>query len=148
VALIFGLVFLGLNVVGALAQRTFGSASFYFVSAAGGLLSSASSIASAATLIHKHEGPAIFRDPRLYPRPERAAKAHWSLTPRTVAESSQTAGPCGRHQRVWPLREGPLPFRKFGESASCCLRMTTRISGTAASSAANETPARAACERS
>jgi uncharacterized membrane protein (DUF4010 family) len=57
-ALTFGLVFLVLNVVGALAQRTFGSASFYFVSAAGGLLSSASSIASAATLIGKREVPA------------------------------------------------------------------------------------------
>jgi uncharacterized membrane protein (DUF4010 family) len=57
-ALTFGLVFLALNVVGALAQRSFGSASFYFVSAAGGLLSSASSIASAATLIGKHEVPA------------------------------------------------------------------------------------------
>ncbi|AGA28708.1 MgtC/SapB family protein [Singulisphaera acidiphila] len=56
-ALTFGLVFLGLNVVGALAQRTFGPASFYFVSAAGGLLSSASSIASAATLIGKNEVP-------------------------------------------------------------------------------------------
>jgi uncharacterized membrane protein (DUF4010 family) len=54
-ALKFGLVFLGLNVIGALAQRNFGSASFYFVSAAGGLLSSASSIASAATLITQHE---------------------------------------------------------------------------------------------
>jgi uncharacterized membrane protein (DUF4010 family) len=56
-ALTFGLVFLGLNVAGALAQRTFGSASFYFVNAAGGLLSSASSIASAATLIRKQEVP-------------------------------------------------------------------------------------------
>lgn len=50
-ALEFGLVFLALNVIGALAQRHFGTASFYFVSAAGGLLSSASSIASAATLV-------------------------------------------------------------------------------------------------
>ncbi len=56
-ALKFGLVFLLLNVVGALAQRHFGSASFYFVSVAGGLLSSASSIASAATLISHHEIP-------------------------------------------------------------------------------------------
>ena len=47
-ALKFGLVFLALNVVGGLAQRNFGSGSFYFVSVAGGLLSSASSIASAA----------------------------------------------------------------------------------------------------
>jgi uncharacterized membrane protein (DUF4010 family) len=54
-ALKFGLVFLGLNVIGALAQRNFGSSSFYFVSAVGGLLSSASSIASAATLINHHE---------------------------------------------------------------------------------------------
>jgi uncharacterized membrane protein (DUF4010 family) len=46
---------LALNVVGALAQRNFGPASFYFVSIAGGLLSSASSIASAATLIAHHE---------------------------------------------------------------------------------------------
>jgi uncharacterized membrane protein (DUF4010 family) len=54
-ALKFGAVFLLLNVVGALAERHFGSASFYFVSGAGGLLSSGSSIASAATLIHHGE---------------------------------------------------------------------------------------------
>src|ERR1700716_1060980 len=54
-ALKFGLIFLALNVVGGLAQRNFGPASFYFVSIAGGLLSSASSIASAATLITHHE---------------------------------------------------------------------------------------------
>ena len=58
-ALKFGLVFLFLNVIGALAQRNFGSASFYFVSAAGGLLSSGSSIASAATLIHHGELPPV-----------------------------------------------------------------------------------------
>jgi uncharacterized membrane protein (DUF4010 family) len=58
-ALKFGLVFLILNVVGALAQRNFGSASFYFVSVAGGLLSSASSIASAATLISHGELPVM-----------------------------------------------------------------------------------------
>ena len=55
VALKFGAVFLVLNVAGALAQRYFGSASFYFVSMAGGLLSSASSIAAAATLMARHE---------------------------------------------------------------------------------------------
>jgi len=54
-ALEFGAVFLVLNVMGALAQRTFGAASFYFVSAMGGLLSSGSSIASAATLIDHNE---------------------------------------------------------------------------------------------
>ncbi len=54
-ALQFGAVFLGLNVLGALAQRHFGSGSFYFVSALGGLLSSGSSIASAATLINHNE---------------------------------------------------------------------------------------------
>jgi uncharacterized membrane protein (DUF4010 family) len=58
-ALKFGLVFLILNVVGALAQRNFGSASFYFISIAGGLLSSASSIASAATLIAHGQLPVI-----------------------------------------------------------------------------------------
>jgi uncharacterized membrane protein (DUF4010 family) len=58
-ALKFGLVFLVLNVVGALAQRNFGAASFYFVSVAGGLLSSASSIASAATLIAHGQLPII-----------------------------------------------------------------------------------------
>ena len=51
----FGLVFLVLNVVGGLAERNFGSGSFYFVSIAGGLLSSASSIASAATLMSHHQ---------------------------------------------------------------------------------------------
>jgi uncharacterized membrane protein (DUF4010 family) len=54
-ALKFGLVFLALDVTGALAQRYFGTASFYFVSAAGGLLSSASAIAAAATLMARHE---------------------------------------------------------------------------------------------
>jgi uncharacterized membrane protein (DUF4010 family) len=54
-ALKFGIVFLCLNVLGGLAQRNFGSGSFFFVSIAGGLLSSASSIASAATLISHHE---------------------------------------------------------------------------------------------
>lgn len=49
-ALKFGLVFLALNVAGTLAQRQFGPDSFYFVSALGGLLSSASSIATAAAL--------------------------------------------------------------------------------------------------
>lgn len=58
-ALQFGAVFLFLNVLGALAQRYFGSASFYFVSALGGLISSGSSIASAATLIAHHEVSAI-----------------------------------------------------------------------------------------
>jgi uncharacterized membrane protein (DUF4010 family) len=54
-ALKFGLVFLVLNVLGALAQRQFGSASFYFVSVLGGLVSSASSIAAAATLMARGE---------------------------------------------------------------------------------------------
>ncbi|HVU18247.1 MAG TPA: MgtC/SapB family protein [Candidatus Didemnitutus sp.] len=54
-ALKFGFVFLLLNVTGALAQRQFGQESFYFVSIAGGLLSSASSIAAAATLMARHE---------------------------------------------------------------------------------------------
>ena len=54
-ALKFGLVFLALNVAGALAQRHFGTASFYFVSMAGGLLSSASSIAAVASLMARDE---------------------------------------------------------------------------------------------
>jgi uncharacterized membrane protein (DUF4010 family) len=54
-ALKFGLVFLVINIVGALAERTFGQASFYFVSIAGGLLSSATTIAAATTLINHHE---------------------------------------------------------------------------------------------
>ncbi|RKG68455.1 MgtC/SapB family protein [Corallococcus sp. CA054B] len=58
-ALKFGAVFLALNVAGALAQRNFGSGSFYFVSILGGLLSSASSIASAATLISHNEISAV-----------------------------------------------------------------------------------------
>ncbi|MHA7628826.1 MgtC/SapB family protein [Corallococcus sp. M7] len=58
-ALKFGGVFLALNVAGALAQRNFGSASFYFVSILGGFLSSASSIASAATLISHNEISAV-----------------------------------------------------------------------------------------
>ncbi len=54
-ALKFGGVFLSLNVVATLAQRWFGQESFYFVSIAGEFLSSASSIAAAATLINRNE---------------------------------------------------------------------------------------------
>lgn len=49
-ALKYGLVFLVLHVLGELAQRQFGAAGFYVVSVAGGLVSSASSVAAAATL--------------------------------------------------------------------------------------------------
>ncbi|MEO5666748.1 MAG: MgtC/SapB family protein, partial [Bdellovibrionota bacterium] len=56
-ALKFALVFLGLNVAGAVLQRQFGSGSFYLVSVLGGFLSSASSIAAAANLMTKGEIP-------------------------------------------------------------------------------------------
>lgn len=56
-ALKFALVFLSLNVAGALLQRQFGSASFYVVSLLGGFLSSASAIAAAATLMTSGEIP-------------------------------------------------------------------------------------------
>ncbi len=49
-ALKYGAIFLVLHVVGALTQRHFGDAGFYFVSVVGGLLSSASAVAAAATL--------------------------------------------------------------------------------------------------
>ncbi len=49
-ALKYGVVFLVLHIVGSLAQREFGSAGFYAVSAIGGLMSSASAVAAAATL--------------------------------------------------------------------------------------------------
>ncbi|MBE7539131.1 MAG: MgtC/SapB family protein [Opitutaceae bacterium] len=58
-ALKFGLAFMVLNVLGALANRHFGSASFYFVSMSGGLISSASAITSAATLMAQHEIPTV-----------------------------------------------------------------------------------------
>lgn len=54
-ALKFGVVFLVLNVAGALANRCLGEASFYIVSVLGGLLSSASSITSAASLVANHQ---------------------------------------------------------------------------------------------
>jgi uncharacterized membrane protein (DUF4010 family) len=57
-ALKFGLVFLALNVAGGLAEHHLGAASFYVVSALGGLISSASSITSAATLIGSGHIPA------------------------------------------------------------------------------------------
>lgn len=56
-ALKFAMMFVGLNVIGALLQRHFGSASFYFVSLLGGFLSSASSIAAAASLMNTGEIP-------------------------------------------------------------------------------------------
>ena len=46
----YGLVFLALGVTGGLAQRFLGSAGFYAVSAGGGLVSSSSAVASAASL--------------------------------------------------------------------------------------------------
>ena len=49
-ALKYGAIFLVLHVVGALTQRHFGDTGFYFVSVVGGLLSSASAVAAAATL--------------------------------------------------------------------------------------------------
>lgn len=49
-ALEFGLIFLVLHVAGTLAQRALGQAGFYAVSLAGGLISSASAVASAGTL--------------------------------------------------------------------------------------------------
>jgi uncharacterized membrane protein (DUF4010 family) len=49
-ALKYGLVFLVLHVLGEIAQRQFGHFGFYFVSVVGGLMSSASAVAAAATL--------------------------------------------------------------------------------------------------
>ncbi|KQW01285.1 MgtC/SapB family protein [Rhizobacter sp. Root1221] len=49
-ALKYGLVFLVLHIVGGLTQREFGEVGFYFVSIVGGLMSSASAVAAAATL--------------------------------------------------------------------------------------------------
>lgn len=49
-ALKYGAVFLLLHIVGAVTQRQFGDMGFYFVSIIGGLMSSASAVAAAATL--------------------------------------------------------------------------------------------------
>ncbi|SEL39921.1 Uncharacterized membrane protein, DUF4010 family [Roseateles sp. YR242] len=50
VALRYGLLFLALHVVGRLMQRQFGDAGFYLVTVVGGLLSSASAVAAAASM--------------------------------------------------------------------------------------------------
>ncbi len=55
VALKFGVVFLVLSVAGVLAQRSLGVYGFYAVSIAGGLLSSASSVAAAGTAAAHHQ---------------------------------------------------------------------------------------------
>ncbi|MFO1294553.1 MAG: DUF4010 domain-containing protein [Rubrivivax sp.] len=49
-ALKYGVIFMLLHALGGLTQREFGDAGFYFVSVAGGLLSSASAVAAAAAL--------------------------------------------------------------------------------------------------
>ena len=49
-ALKYGLVFLLLHILGSLAQREFGDAGFFVISVIGGLMSSASAVAAAATL--------------------------------------------------------------------------------------------------
>jgi uncharacterized membrane protein (DUF4010 family) len=53
-ALQLGLLFVGLQVAGTLAQRTLGEMGFYSVSVVGGLLSSSSAVASAAALAAQH----------------------------------------------------------------------------------------------
>ena len=50
VALRYGALFLVLHVVGTLVQREFGAGGFYVVTAIGGLLSSASAVAAAASM--------------------------------------------------------------------------------------------------
>ncbi|HLI50737.1 MAG TPA: DUF4010 domain-containing protein [Thermomicrobiaceae bacterium] len=50
----FGLLFLALQVAGSLAQRQFGSGGFFIVCVLGGFVSSASAVASAATLNRAH----------------------------------------------------------------------------------------------
>ncbi|MEO8857113.1 MAG: MgtC/SapB family protein [Burkholderiaceae bacterium] len=59
VALKYGLVFLVLHILGSLAQREFGSAGFYAVSAVGGLMSSASAVAAAAQFAAHGSLPAV-----------------------------------------------------------------------------------------
>jgi uncharacterized membrane protein (DUF4010 family) len=56
-ALRFGLLFLGFQVAGAIAERLLGSFGFYAVSIAAGMVSSASAVASAATLASSHTLP-------------------------------------------------------------------------------------------
>ncbi|MCC6174006.1 MAG: MgtC/SapB family protein [Chloroflexi bacterium] len=59
-ALKFGVIFLVLEVAGILAQRMLGQTGFYAVSAVGGLVSSASAVASAASLVtHGLATPAV-----------------------------------------------------------------------------------------
>ncbi len=53
-ALQLGLLFVGLQVAGTLAQRTLGELGFYSVSVVGGLLSSSSAVASAGALAAQH----------------------------------------------------------------------------------------------
>lgn len=50
VAIKYGLLFLLIHIIGSFAQRQFGEAGFYTVSVIGGLMSSASAVAAAATL--------------------------------------------------------------------------------------------------
>jgi uncharacterized membrane protein (DUF4010 family) len=59
-ALLFGLIFLALQVIGTLANRALGQAGFYAVSIIGGAVSSASAVASAGTLsAHGSVEPAV-----------------------------------------------------------------------------------------
>lgn len=57
-ALKFGIIFLALRIAGTLAQRMLGTAGFYAVSAAGGVVSSASAVAAAANLAASDTLPA------------------------------------------------------------------------------------------
>ncbi|HOL37277.1 MAG TPA: DUF4010 domain-containing protein, partial [Rubrivivax sp.] len=57
-ALKYGVIFMLLHALGALTQRHFGDTGFYFVSIAGGLLSSASAVAAAAALAAQDSIPA------------------------------------------------------------------------------------------
>ena len=57
-ALKYGLLFLVIHIVGSFSQRQFGEAGFYAVSVIGGLMSSASAVAAAATLVAQGSLPA------------------------------------------------------------------------------------------
>jgi uncharacterized membrane protein (DUF4010 family) len=51
----FGLIFLGLQIMGTFAERLLGGVGFYLVSVIGGLVSSASAVAAAAMLCARHQ---------------------------------------------------------------------------------------------
>lgn len=86
----FGLLFLGLEITGTVAQRALGQVGFYAISLVGGLISSASGAAAAALLASHHSVPADVAGTGVVLTSLMSALVNLSLVARVAHERSLT----------------------------------------------------------